>query len=439
MRYELTLDYWDERYEKEFSQNGPASREKRGPYAPPVYPNGWFKGAGGGVFFFCFLHPPLHNNNNNNNTRPVADSREVPIGSLKNVHFWGKDLVVFRGQNGQVGVLDAYCPHLGAHLGIGGVVKGNCLSCPFHGWEFDSTGKCQKIPYTDGEIPANASTRSYTIDETHNVILLWYDAEGRDPTWRLRDAWPSIPENWTYEGKAIHHIGCHIRWVKIYIYIYICVFFSSSFSCHKISTHLPPFFSEVPENGADVAHLNILHEPVHPVARWLSSLFAIKHRWTASWEPSPENPAFTVMALTERVLVSKSEHSLSAAANDSDIRQVGPGIVILKLRNVFGEIVLLQSLTPQEPFHQRLETMMFSSPSWGNFHAIMKLFLLGYSEQVERDVLIWNKKRYSQRPVLVKGDGPIAKFRRWYSQFYSENSPTWESITDEKKKNKMDW
>lgn len=46
----------------------------------------------------------------------MADSSEVPIGAIKNVHFWGRDLVVFRGQDGRVGVLDAYCPHLGAHL-----------------------------------------------------------------------------------------------------------------------------------------------------------------------------------------------------------------------------------------------------------------------------------------------------------------------------------
>jgi cholesterol 7-dehydrogenase len=107
--------------------------------------------------------------------------------------------------------------------------------CPFHGWAFDKDGICQSIPYSDGDIPANANTRSYTVDETHHVILLWFDAEGRPPTWRLADAWPQIPANYTYEGKAIHHIGCHI--------------------------------SEVPENGADVAHLNILHESVHPIGK----------------------------------------------------------------------------------------------------------------------------------------------------------------------------
>ena len=43
--------------------------------------------------------------------------------------------------------------------------------------------------------------------------------------------------------------------------------------------------------------------------------------------------------------------------------------------------------------------------------------------QVERDVMVWNNKRYNSKPLLVKEDHLILKHRRWYSQFYSENSP----------------
>ena len=45
-------------------------------------------------------------------------------------------------------MLDAFCPHMGAHLGFGGEVVGNSIKCPFHGWSFDREGKCQRIPYT---------------------------------------------------------------------------------------------------------------------------------------------------------------------------------------------------------------------------------------------------------------------------------------------------
>ena len=43
--------------------------------------------------------------------------------------------------------------------------------------------------------------------------------------------------------------------------------------------------------------------------------------------------------------------------------------------------------------------------------------------QVDRDVMIWNNKTFKAKPMLVKEDSLIAKYRRWFAQFYSENSP----------------
>ena len=67
---------------------------------------------------------------------------------VTSVQALGQNLAVFRGSNGRVMTVDAYCPHLGANLAAGGVVKGNCIECPFHGWKFDGiSGKCVDIPY----------------------------------------------------------------------------------------------------------------------------------------------------------------------------------------------------------------------------------------------------------------------------------------------------
>lgn len=43
--------------------------------------------------------------------------------------------------------MDAYCPHLGAHLGIGGTVEGETLRCPFHAFRFDTGGVCVATGY----------------------------------------------------------------------------------------------------------------------------------------------------------------------------------------------------------------------------------------------------------------------------------------------------
>lgn len=57
---------------------------------------------------------------------------------------------MFRGHSGTAYVVDAYCPHLGASLAVGGRVVGSCIECPFHGWQFQGKdGKCVRIPYAD--------------------------------------------------------------------------------------------------------------------------------------------------------------------------------------------------------------------------------------------------------------------------------------------------
>lgn len=57
------------------------------------------------------------------------------------------ELAVFRDTHGHVHALDAFCPHLGANLAVGGKVRGSCLECPFHAWKWNGEdGKCVDIP-----------------------------------------------------------------------------------------------------------------------------------------------------------------------------------------------------------------------------------------------------------------------------------------------------
>src|SRR5690554_6009815 len=79
----------------------------------------------------------------------VAWAAEIPPGTVHRMRYFGRELVAYRGDAGQLHVLDAYCPHLGAHLGHGGRVEGDCIRCPYHGWKFDGSGKNVEIPLTD--------------------------------------------------------------------------------------------------------------------------------------------------------------------------------------------------------------------------------------------------------------------------------------------------
>eukprot|EP00054_Salpingoeca_dolichothecata_P017775 m.107671 g.107671 ORF g.107671 m.107671 type:complete len:171 (-) comp22591_c0_seq1:206-718(-) len=85
-------------------------------------------------------------------------------------------------------------------------------------------------------------------------------------------------------------------------------------------------------------------------------------------------------------------------------------------------LIHIDTHTPTQTHAQDLTHTIFCEPKIPTF--IAKIFMLGEARQVERDVMVWNNKTYQKKPLLVPEDSLIAKHRRWYSQFYSENSPT---------------
>lgn len=113
----------------------------------------------------------------------VARSAELEPGDVQPLYCFGRDLVLYRTDDGAARVLDAHCMHLGAHLGVGGRVEGDCIRCPFHGWKFDgATGECAEIPYGGGmRIPNRANTRSYPTLERNQMVWAWYHAKSEEP------------------------------------------------------------------------------------------------------------------------------------------------------------------------------------------------------------------------------------------------------------------
>jgi len=151
---------------------------------PPVYPNGWFS---------------------------LIASRDVRKGQVRSVSVLGQHFAVFRGKDRKVYILDAYCPHMGANIGVGGRVIDNCLQCPFHGWTFrGEDGKCVDIPYAK-KIPDFAKTRQWPCFEANGQIMVWHHAEGIDPTW-TPEVMPEINTgDWSFKGKTVHIINAHIE------------------------------------------------------------------------------------------------------------------------------------------------------------------------------------------------------------------------------------
>jgi len=116
-------------------------------------------------------------------------------------------------------------------------------------------------------------------------------------------------------------------------------------------------------------------------------------------------------------------------------KQIGPGTVHLHFTSSFGEGIFVQTLTPVEPFHLVLVHRLYTSwsiPTW-----VGRIFLALEAIQVDRDVMVWNNKMYVAKPLLLKEDQLIATYRRWFNQFYSDNSPTLESLQESS--TMLDW
>ena len=78
---------------------------------------------------------------------PVVHPDELPEPDCPpiRIRVMGEDLVAFRDTNGQVGIMEAFCPHRRAPLFYGR--NEECgLRCVYHGWKFDVHGQCVDMP-----------------------------------------------------------------------------------------------------------------------------------------------------------------------------------------------------------------------------------------------------------------------------------------------------
>ncbi|XP_006009329.1 cholesterol 7-desaturase nvd [Latimeria chalumnae] len=341
-------------------------RRKKGDL-PPVYPNGWYR---------------------------VLDSHQLQKGAVTNATILGEQVAVYRGQDGQAYVVDAYCPHLGANLAVGGRVVDNCIECPFHGWQFrGEDGKCTKIPYAD-KVPEFAKIKTWASCEINGMIFVWYHCDGHDPTWSIPEQEEITSKDWVFRGRTEHFVNAHIQ--------------------------------EIPENAADVAHLSHLHTPAILSGvdlRYTNSRLwnFVKHSWKVEWNPESEPNKHCSQMLVKHALTIFGKH-FSLLDVNVVARQVGPGLVFLSFEHSFlGRGVILHCVTPVEPLLQKVAHSIYYQ---ANIPVIVPKFILGAEcIQFERDVMIWNNKKYISKPLLVKEDSAIQRHRRWFSQFYSENSP----------------
>jgi phenylpropionate dioxygenase-like ring-hydroxylating dioxygenase large terminal subunit len=122
-------------------------------------------------------------------------SRELKAGAAKAHNFLGRELVLFRGENLKVVAMDAYCPHMGAHLAEGKVEE-NSIRCFFHHWKYDSSGSCVDIP-CEKNVSHVRKLKTWPVEEKYGLIWIWTGEKVNHPI-------PAPPELQGQECDFIH-------------------------------------------------------------------------------------------------------------------------------------------------------------------------------------------------------------------------------------------
>jgi len=155
----------------------------------------------------------------------VLESKQVgkkPVGVTR----LGEKLVFWREQNGKVHCALDRCPHRSIKLSLGKVLEDH-LQCPFHGFEYDSRGRCVHIPANGrgGRVPASLLLTTYRTFEEQGFIWIWW---GSEPPADL-DA-PLFFDN-----------------------------LDGSFVYSSVQDHWKAHYSRAVENQLDVVHLPFIH------------------------------------------------------------------------------------------------------------------------------------------------------------------------------------
>jgi 3-ketosteroid 9alpha-monooxygenase subunit A len=294
------------------------------------------------------------------------------------INAFGGKLVVFQDSQGNLGVLDGYCRHMGGDL-TQGTIKGDEVACPFHDWRWGADGRCKMIPYGK-RVPLRARTQRYETTVRNDQLLIWHDPEGSAADHDLLP--PELPgigtdeyTDWMWNSREIN--GSHCR--------------------------------ELIDNVSDMAHFYYVH-------------FAFPTNFRNVFEG---HQATQFMESTGRP-------DMAGGYGDADMilksvaTYFGPAYMInwleVNYKGFITEVVLINCHIPTSPNSFTLQYGIAVKKPEGldekTTNYIAKKYADMFGDGFLQDVAIWENKIPIQNPLLCEEDGPVYQLRRWYEQFY---------------------
>jgi nitrite reductase/ring-hydroxylating ferredoxin subunit len=298
----------------------------------------------------------------------VCQSGELAAGEVRPLHYFGRELVSFRGGDGAARVFDAHCPHLGAHLGYGGKVEGDGIRCPFHGWRFDGAGCLVEVPRL-GKQPPPARARTYPVRECNGFVHAYVHAAGAPP-----------------EYEPLRYREDEAAWTPW------------SVNAYRVRVHV----QDMTENILDRSHFWTVHDMAPPA----SGRFDVQF----------EGPHMIVDQDIDVTAVSAAGVAIRSRSTNC-----GPGIVAVEVKQGALDLLTYITQTPIDDEHTdvRLHFSMRRLADEAATRAVAEANDRITNDQFRQDVPIWEHKAWLAKPRLTAVDGPVARYRDWFAQFYS--------------------
>ena len=319
-------------------------------------------------------------------------TRESLLGKKLIEKTWlGEEIVAWTDEEGRVCVAGAFCPHLGSHMGptVGGTVRDGCLVCPFHGFEFDTTGRCVATP--NAPAPKAAKLHVYETREILGMVFAWWGSAGRPAQWQLPEEPPAGAE-WS------RLLSCTLR-----------------FRGHP---------QETTENSVDVEHLGYTHgyDDVEPAP----SLSIDGAYLKSCFDFTNVRRTLGLFDVVSEISVVTHVHGLGFSFVEFHERTIGMDarlwVLSTPVDGTFVEMTLVTQVRRIRRPGRFLAGLGFLPGRLR--HGLMSRLLLAEEKRyVMQDVVIWERERYRSPPRLCRADGPIGKYRLYCRQFYPELQP----------------
>jgi phthalate 4,5-dioxygenase oxygenase subunit len=136
----------------------------------------------------------------------------VADGAPVRVRLFGENFIAFRASDGRVGFFDEGCPHRCTSLALARN-EDNALTCIFHGWKIDVSGKVVEVPSEPperrAEFAAKVRVRHYPIREGGGAVWVYLGKRERPPKFY------DFELNILPAERAIGHRGLlHCNWLQ---------------------------------------------------------------------------------------------------------------------------------------------------------------------------------------------------------------------------------